>query len=699
MTANDRNGNRLKKESSPYLLQHADNPVDWFPWCEEAFETARREDKPIILSIGYSSCHWCHVMAHESFENPDVAELMNEEFINIKVDREERPDVDRIYQTAHQILTQRPGGWPLTVFLNPDDLVPFFAGTYFPAEPRHGLPGFHDLLQQTADFYHRNREDLIRQNRSMERVFRDLKPEGLPEGATINLDPFFRARHILETEFDPRYGGIGTAPKFPHAPALELLMLHAQYAKLAGDADRPAERMTLYSLKRMMEGGLFDQVGGGFCRYSVDAMWEIPHFEKMLYDNGPLLALLADAWRISGDMEFARTAHMTARWALREMQSDAGGFYSAIDADSEGTEGKFYVWDKNEIQQHLDAKEFELFAARYGLVRPANFEGKWHLHVYESLESLAKARDTDVKNITKILDRALEKIYAVREKRVPPGKDDKILASWNGLMIRGLAMAGRLLQEPEYVEAAKRAMRFIHENMFKDGRLYATYSGNEARHPAYLDDYVQIAGAALELIEAEWDGALLSFAEELIEIVLDQFEDSEIGGFFFTAKDHESLIHRPKTFADESMPSGNGIAVRVLTRLGHLLGNTGYLQAAERALRAAFPSMLKFPHGHPTLCVALLEYLDPSENIVIRGDKKLMKRWQDFLDGRLYLGRMVFCIPTDADDVPSILADKSPRGDIVAYICKGTTCSPPVQDRNELIERLNDSHRQANLSA
>ncbi|HMK15109.1 MAG TPA: thioredoxin domain-containing protein, partial [Burkholderiales bacterium] len=429
--------NHLAGETSPYLLQHADNPVEWYPWGEEALKLSREQDKPILLSIGYSACHWCHVMAHESFEDAKVAKLMNEHFINIKVDREERPDLDQIYQAAHYMLTQRSGGWPLTMILTPDQ-KPFFGGTYFPKHPRYNLPGFGDLLQRVAGFYHEHRDEIERQNVSLLAALERTQPEKSTQ--ELGTDPLQRLLAQLQNSFDPLHGGFGDAPKFPHPAEIEFCL-----RSFAATGDSSTLRIAGFTLEKMAKGGIYDQLGGGFCRYSVDQYWKIPHFEKMLYDNGPLLRLYADAWLASDNLLFKTVAEQTAGWVMREMQSPEGGYFSTLDADSEHEEGKFYVWTREQAASLLDAQEYAVAAAYYGLDRLPNFEGKfWHLNVYKSLEEIAGTLSISQEQAQQLLTSARSKLFTAREMRVHPGRDEKILTSWNALMIKGMAHAARV---------------------------------------------------------------------------------------------------------------------------------------------------------------------------------------------------------------------------------------------------------------
>jgi uncharacterized protein len=668
--------NRLSQETSPYLRQHAHNPVDWYPWGAAALEKARAERKPILLSVGYSACHWCHVMAHESFEDPATAAVMNDLFVNIKVDREERPDIDRIYQVAQQMLTQRSGGWPLTMFLTHDDQRPFFGGTYFPREARFGLPSFRDLLLRVAEYYRDHESDLRAQNDALMSAFNDLNPPSGKADTQLTAAPLKAARVLLAKTFDPRSGGFGGAPKFPHPRTLERLLRDWHASAHALEPDLHALYMATLTLRRMADGGMNDQLGGGFARYSVDEYWMIPHFEKMLYDNGALLAVYADAAAATGDAFYARVAAETAAWVIRDMQAPEGGYYSSYDADSEGHEGKFYVWSQEEIKQALTPDEYAAFAPHFGLDRAPNFEGHWHLHVFQSTQDSAA-----------LLESARHKLLAIRNKRVWPGRDDKILTSWNALMIRGMAIAARVLDRADLEASATRALEFVRNTLWRNGRLLATYKDGRAHLNAYLDDYVYLADAILELQQVRFRNDELAFARELLEVVLQHFADPE-GGFFFTSDDHETLIHRSKSFSDDATPAGNGIAAFVLQRMGHLLGEPRYLAAAERTLQAAWPVLEKYPQGHTTLLIALEEALNPPETVILRGEAATLETWRRDL-ARIYAPRrMVLAVPAEATDLPPALADKPVREMAVAYVCQGSVCSAPLDSFSALAAHL-----------
>jgi uncharacterized protein len=684
-SSNTAHRNRLAGETSPYLLQHAHNPVDWHPWGEPALELARRENKPVLLSIGYSACHWCHVMAHESFEDPASAAVMNELFVNIKVDREERPDLDRIYQIAHQMLTQRGGGWPLTMFLSPHDQQPFFGGTYFPKEARYGMPAFTDLLYRVSEFYRTRGEDIAKQSEALQEAFAALLPAAPAEDVALSLAPLATARQHLADDFDAQFGGFGAAPKFPHPTNLELLLRAWRMTAGSETPDLHSLYMATLTLKRMAEGGLYDQLGGGFARYSVDRYWMIPHFEKMLYDNGQLLRIYAHAATATGEALFRRIAGETADWIIRDLQSPAGGYWSTLDADSEGHEGKFYAWDAQAVRELLPAPVYAAFASRFGLDHEPNFEGQWHLHAYRSEDEVGAALGISPEEVEQRLAQGRQLLLEARNARIWPGRDEKILTAWNGLTIAGMATAARALQRPDLAISAQRAVDFTREQLWREGRLYAVHKDGQSRFPAYLDDYAFLLDGLLELLQTRWRSSDLQFARALADALLAHFEDTAAGGFFFTADDHETLIHRSKSFADEALPAGNAVAACALTRLGWLLGETKYLDAAARTLRAAWSSLERYPHVHSQMLIALAEHLQPPSVIIIRGSATQAESWRDEM-AKLYTpDRLVFAIPDDAAELPQALAEKSPSTETVAYVCRGTTCSAPVRSLAALI--------------
>ncbi|MGA9164704.1 MAG: thioredoxin domain-containing protein [Thiobacillus sp.] len=675
--------NRLAKEPSPYLLQHADNPVDWYPWGAEALQRARREDKPILLSIGYSACHWCHVMAHDCFEDPEVAAVMNRLFVNVKVDREERPDLDQIYQAAHQLLAQRGGGWPLTVFLTPDQ-TPFFAGTYFPRTPRYQLPGFIDLMENIARAWHEKRGEILAQNEAVRDALARQQPA---PGAQpiLNDAPLADAVRDLAQAFDPVWGGFSRAPKFPRPCELFFLLRQAQRENpQAQGGNIQARDMALFSLRKMASGGVRDQLGGGFCRYSVDEQWAIPHFEKMLYDNGPLLHLYADAWALSGDPLFRETAEGIVEWLLREMRAPGGGFYSALDADSEGHEGRFYVWTPDAVRALLSAEEYAVAAPLYGFDLPPNFENThWNPILARPLGEIAAELGLTEHEATARLASARARLFAARETRVRPGRDDKQLTSWNALMIAGLAHAGRVMARADWVAAAHAALDFLHQNLWRDGRLQASYKHGEARLNAYLDDYAFLLDALLETLQAGYRETDLTWARELADALLTHFEDAESGGFFFTSHDHEALITRPKPGYDNATPSGNGVAAFALQRLGHLLGEARYLDASARCLRLFQAQLAQQPIAYPSLLAVLDEALVPPRIILLRGPAAALREWEATLTPKLGARDLLLTLPNGLN-VPAALA-KPESGQPAAWVCCGTACQPPVTELSAVL--------------
>ena len=663
--------NRLAAATSPYLQQHADNPVDWYPWGEESLARARAENKPILLSIGYSACHWCHVMAHESFEDAEVAAVMNEVFVNIKVDREERPDLDQIYQTAHALLTRRSGGWPLTMFLTPEG-APFFGGTYFPKHGRQGLPGFLELLPKVADAYREQGDRLAEQNSRLAAALMTLEPEGgdapLPTAAPAV------ALAGLSRSFDAVHGGFGTAPKFPH-PAELAFCLRA----FAAAGDGQALTIVRTTLEHMADGGIHDQLGGGFCRYSVDAEWTIPHFEKMLYDNGPLLALYADLCRASGERRHADTARDIVGWLVREMQADDGAFFSSLDADSEGHEGKFYVWTPEAARAAMTAAEWAVAEPYFGLDLPPNFEGGgWNLRVTESLDDIAARHKISLPDAQTRLAGAKAALFAARETRVRPGRDDKILTSWNALAIAGLARAARALGQPRWADLAFAAADALKRTVWRDGRLLATRRGNRSDLNAYLDDHAFLLSALLELMQARFRREDFEWAHELAEALLARFEDRERGGFFFTSHDHEKLFHRTKPGHDNATPSGNGVAASALIALGHLAGELRYIEAAERTVRVFAPALAESPGGYSSLLTAMAALETPPALVLLQGDVELCAQWQRGLENVYRPAVHVFNLADVAALPPALMKGTPPEEGAVAWVCRGMACLPPI---------------------
>ena len=663
--------NRLHDATSPYLLQHADNPVDWYPWGAAALARARRENKPILLSIGYSACHWCHVMAHESFADETIAALMNQLFVNIKVDREERPDLDKIYQAAHQLLTSANGGWPLTMFLTPDEQLPYFGGTYFPNTARYGRPGFADVLTRVAQVYHE-------QGAQMAEFKNDLRAAltatlaGVQEPAT-RFEPavLARATQQLVQSFDNQHGGFGGAPKFPHPQALELLF-----------ESHPT--MVEYTLRGMAAGGLVDHLDGGFYRYSTDASWTIPHFEKMLYDNAALLSLYSEVGAIRALPDLIAVANAIAAWLVEEMQDANGGFFSSIDADAAGEEGSYYVWSAAEVASLLGAG-YDEFAQWYGLTAPANFARRWHLR------RPAPSRDATLPAVSAPLSAALQILKTARRQRPAPAHDDKILTAWNALTIRALARSGRLLARPADIAAASRALDYLVKHHWREGHLLVTSRHGVASLAAYLDDYAFLLCAVLELLACRWRRADLDLAVALAEVLLAEFEDRERGGFYFTGARHEHLLVRVRSFSDDALPAGNVAAAQGLLELSQLLGEMRYRDAAQRTLNAAIQAAQASPHSHASALLAHHRAAAAMAYVILRGDDEAeLTVWRQLVAD--HAGPLTRCqvVPSSAQDLPGLLAAHTAHAQatITAYVCRGERCSAPATTREELVSAL-----------
>ena len=676
--------NALARESSPYLRQHANNPVDWLPWSQPALDLAREKNRPILLSIGYSACHWCHVMAHESFENEAIADLMNRHFINIKVDREERPDIDRIYQTAHQLLTQRPGGWPLTMFLSPDDQLPFFGGTYFPDVPKQGMIAFPDLLQRIADVYRQQPEKILRQGQAVQQALIEieLRENQNRQAADPAAVTTFEAQCLRA--YDPENGGFGKAPKFPQA-AILLQMLQRAFAKPCEDA---LYRAIDHSLTRIALGGIQDHVGGGFYRYSVDERWMIPHFEKMLYDNGQLLQVFAQAYRLSGKELYREAVAGIAAWLERDMRHPSGAFYAALDADSEGAEGKYYLWQPGHVRQIIGDDAYPAFAWRFGLDRGANFEGSWHLHAHHEAAQVCRKFGLQPGACFEQHEQSRRKLLDARNSRIPPALDDKLLTSWNALAIRGLATAASVFDDKLYFQLASSCLQALQDRCWQDERLLALAADSGKYLPAYLDDYAHLLQATLDCLQLEWSSARLRFAIVLAEQLTRLFADEIHGGFFFTASDQEKLIQRPKSWQDEAMPSGNAVAALGLFRLGLLIGRHDYVERAEKTLNSVADNLNQTPF-HAAGFVALLEAItQPPLQLIVSGDATELDAWRREILPRLRPEQSAWFIPRDAADLPEELARKSRESGVGAWICEGFSCRAPIDDLDTVLNEL-----------
>lgn len=672
--------NRLVHETSPYLLQHAHNPVDWFPWGAEALALAQREDKPIFLSIGYSACHWCHVMERESFEKEETAALMNERFVNIKVDREERPDLDAIYMEAVQAMTGS-GGWPMSVFLTPEG-QPFYGGTYYPPAPRYGMPSFPQILVAVSDAWANRRADIEGQ---AERLTAALARSGQIAAAESDFSTRILAEAVnkLQQYFDEYHGGFGDQPKFPQPMTLDFAM--SQYAR-TGDLDILYIAET--TLEKMAEGGIYDQLGGGFHRYSVDRIWLVPHFEKMLYDNAQLLRSNLNLWKITGRELFRRVIHETTDYVLREMTSPEGGFYSTQDADSEGEEGKFFVWTPDEIEAILGWEDAALFNRAYGVSTRGNFEGHNILHIARPLEKVAEGSGLTPDEVARRLAEMRGKLFAERERRIKPGRDEKILTEWNGLMIHALAEVGVTMDRPDALAAAENAANFILEKMSQeDGKLYRTYKDGQAKLNAYLEDYAAFVRGLIALYEATFDLRLLAEASRLTRLMLEQFGDPDFGGLFQTGLDHEQLVVRRKDFIDNAIPSGNSLAAESLLRLAKLTGNDGYRHEAGRIFLPMAAAMAQQPTGFGRLLGSLDDFLHPSQEVAIVGDPAdpATQALLAEVRGR-YLPHTVLALkqPGAENPLPLLEGRGLVDGKPAAYVCENFACKLPVTDVVEL---------------
>jgi len=675
--------NRLAGESSPYLLQHKDNPVDWYPWGEAALARAREEQKPIFLSIGYSACHWCHVMEHESFEDKGIAHKLNESFVCIKVDREERPDVDQIYMNAVQILTGH-GGWPMSVFLTPD-LKPFFGGTYWPPHAGRGMPGFDQVIDAVNDAWENRREQAIEGASNLTERLHQLAHAGEEHGE-LSFQLLQQAAARLERSFDHAHGGFGGAPKFPHSMDLQVLLRYWRRQRRDGVLD-----MVRLTLDRMAAGGIYDHLGGGFARYSVDARWLVPHFEKMLYDNALLVRAYLDGLVVTGNADYGRVVRETLDYVLRDMTDPQGGFYSTEDADSEGEEGKFYLWTPGEVREVLGEEAAKTFCYCYDVTDEGNFEGKNILNLPKTLPQCASMLDRDLEELKAELAESRRKLFAVREKRTRPGRDDKVLVSWNGLMIASMARAGMVLEEPKYVQAARRAADFILEQMRStDGRLLHTWRGGTAKLAAYLDDYMALVDALISVHEASGEPRLVEEAVGLANLVLELFRDKDRGGFFYTASDHEPLITRNKDVHDASVPSGNALAATALLRLGSLTGRTGYHEAAVETLHFASHMMEQMPTATGQMLLALDMHLGPMREIALVGEADATAKLAAELERRFVPNKVVSRRAPGASEasasLESLFAGKEAvGGKPAAYICENFACQAPVAGEREIL--------------
>ncbi len=676
--------NRLHQETSPYLRQHAHNPVDWYPWGEEALARAVQQDKPIFLSIGYSACHWCHVMERESFEDVATATYMNDHFVNIKVDREERPDLDAIYMEAVQVMT-RHGGWPMSVFLMPDG-TPFHGGTYFPPTPRQGMPSFRQVLEAVTDAYAQRRDELQAHGLKMVSFMRNLAQR--QDTSTLDGQAILtQATTQLRQHFDANYGGFGNAPKFPQPMTLDFLL--AQSWTTGHLADR---NMVETTLTHMLNGGIYDQLGGGFHRYSVDTYWLVPHFEKMLYDNAQLLRTYLQAWQVTGQADYRRVMDQTIGYVLREMTQPEGGFYSAQDADSEGEEGRFFLWSLDEIQALLSPDEARVVTTVLGVSAEGNFEGRTILHRARSLAENGRYLRLPPEDLQTTLQDAMETLWQARETRVRPERDDKILTEWNGLMIEALALCGSVLPQPDALQAARDAADFIWTHMRQpDGRLWRSFKDGQARINAYLEDYAAYGNGLLALFASDTDPKWLARCQELAALMQEEFEDTATGGFYQTGHRHEKLVMRRKEYMDNAVPSGNSLAAHLYLQLAHITQRADYHDTAERIpgqvreLLAAQPTAF----GRMLGAVAIREI--PSQEVVIVGapDDATIQAMAHAARQRYHPHRLVAVLPPDhGSELPVFAGKVQLDAAPTAYVCHNYVCHRPVNTVQAMLDLM-----------
>ena len=681
--------NRLVNETSPYLLQHAHNPVDWYPWGPEALEKAACENKPILLSIGYSACHWCHVMEHESFENEPIAKLMNDNFVCIKVDREERPDLDAIYMNAVQMMTGH-GGWPMTVFLTPDGR-PFYGGTYFPPVDRYGMPGFPRILIAISEAYQTNREEIEKSASGLLKELRNLDVVKPQEGQLSREISDHAISQLLRLH-DTAYGGFGSKPKFP--PSMTLTFMLRRHHQTKDQSILDAVELTL---QKMALGGMYDQLGGGFHRYSVDEKWLVPHFEKMLYDNALLSRIYLDAWLVTEKDLYKRIATETLDYVRREMTDPNGGFYSTQDADSEGEEGKFFVWTPGEITELLGPDDAPLFCRYFDVTESGNFEEHNILHIDQDSTVIAKLMGVSSERLSEVVERGKRILFEAREKRIKPGRDEKMLTAWNGLMLRSFAEASRVFGRMDYLEVAKSNAEFVLKHLRKDGRLLRTHKDGESRLNGYLEDYSYLIDGLLSLYEATFDIRWFEEALTLAETMIENFWDDSNGGFYFTSVDHESLITRTRDFYDNATPSGNSVAAGALIKLALLTGEDRFRQMAEKILLIMKSAMMRAPNGFGHMLCALDLHLSSPHEIAIvaqRGDAGAGPLIDTVFNR--YLPNQVVAMADAADSAAAskikLLENRTPLdGRATAYVCRNFHCEAPVTDPVRLAQQLSGS--------
>ena len=662
--------NQLQPESSLYLKQHKDNPVNWFPWTKSAFDLAKKENKPIFLSIGYSACHWCHVMAHECFEDEDVAQLMNDNFINIKVDKEERPDIDQIYQTAHYIFSRRPGGWPLSVFLTPDQ-EPYYIGTYFPKSPKHNLPAFPQLIMRLSEFFHKEKETLSKQTLQLKEIINSMRPE---KSKLINFsrDDTKKTINAISKNFDRDNGGLGGAPKFPNEPVMRFL-IDQKYPK--------AKEIIKLSFEKMLQGGLFDHIEGGFFRYCVDIDWTIPHYEKMLYNSAQLIELYSLMYQSDKDKKINDSIYLTIKWLTEKMQSQDGGFFASMDADSKNEEGDmeegaYYNWSLEELKNFLTPDEFLELSNRFNLDGEPNYEGKkWHLNL-KSFDGVAKCKDIR------------EKLNTIRQARVKPTTDKKIITSWNALLIKSLLVAGDTFNEPKWIKLAQETIDFILHNLFIDEKLKSIYVDEKPILNGYLDDYAFLLDALIQSIQTNYRESDLDHAIKLGYIIKEKFQ-SEDGAYYFTEHEHESLFDRQMIAEDNAIPSGNGLACLALQKLSQITSDYSYTDSAERALLNWNDRVMNNGQSYPSLLRAYIFYLKQKSIVYIRGNDKEIKEWKNKITKKIVnIDKIIIIYLKEGEKIDLLSNDRPYKIGGVAYLCQNQTCLPAIHSTQELLNYL-----------
>ncbi len=683
--------NRLSKHNSPYLQQHAGQPIHWQPWDQQALDQAKDQDRPILLSVGYSTSQACQMMARECFQDPQIALVLNTHFVNIKVDRNERPDLAKIYQTSLQLLTQQGGGWPLTLFLDPKTYLPFFGGNFFPKVSRGQLPGFIDLLMQVNEAFNTQRNDLNEQGEKMRQALDHLvSPAELP--ALRDAQILAAAREALEGKYDAQDGGFRHSPKLPMQSALERLLRHWAFTRREGGNDKTGLDMVMMSLTKMARGGIYDHLGGGFCRYAMDRQWMIPLFEKALYDNAQLLSLYARILTLGPDALFGKAVEDTVDWLIRDMQAPEGGFYAVMDDTREGANGEYYLWRRTTVKKLLSAEEYSVIETLYGMDKPANLNNRWNLHRYDSWPSVINRLSLAPDEANRLLSQAKQKLFVSRQTRQHPTTDTTVISSWNGLIIKGLADAGSQMGRPDWLDLAQQTADFLRERCWDGQQLLRSWQPDGDNAAGYLDDYAHVLDGLLALLSARWRDEDIKFAQAIAKTMIEQFQDPVNGGFFYTAKTQTNLIFRPKPTLDEALPPGNGIAANALAVLGELIGEPRYVDAANNTLNWARANMARFPDHHCTLLNALENSVFPLEFVILRGPEDEMARWRAALVKGFTPWRHIYAIPyLGVQHLPSYiprLVTSATQQRVTAYFCSGMECSEPITELDQLRVKL-----------